>query len=65
MNARALFGHAFQVAFGGATVVVARNQMQPVTAPVTQVQAHGPWSLAVDKVVDKLCALVCWDNLMN
>jgi hypothetical protein len=22
-------------------------------------------SLAVDKVVDKLCALVCWDNLIN
>ena len=26
---------------------------------------HGLWSLAVDKVVDKLCALVCWDNLIN
>ena len=25
----------------------------------------GPWPLTVDKDVDKLCALVCWDNLIN
>jgi len=30
MNAKALFGPAFQVAFSSATNVVARNQMQPV-----------------------------------
>ena len=26
---------------------------------------RGYWSFAVDKVVDKLCAVVCWDNLIN
>jgi hypothetical protein len=31
MNAKALFERAFQVAQMGATNVVARNQMQPVT----------------------------------
>ena len=30
MNAEALFERAFQVAFNSATVVVARNQMQPI-----------------------------------
>ena len=30
MNAKALFGRAFQVAFSSATNLVARNQMQPV-----------------------------------
>ena len=30
MNAKALFERAFQVTFSGATIVVARNQMQPV-----------------------------------
>ncbi len=27
--------------------------------------AHKTRTSAVDKVVDKLCALVCWDNLIN
>ena len=31
MTVRSLYGRAFQVAQMGATIVVARNQMQPVT----------------------------------
>jgi hypothetical protein len=41
------------------------DSCRPVREGETQSVIHGPWSLAVDKVVDKLCALVCWDNLLK